>query len=75
MFNNHGHIKMINQKKEVFLQTLTVKIHCFNWMVYLLGKMEEHSQILNLKINNLAGIAIKYIKVILIVKYFNMAIR
>ena len=75
MFNSHGHTKLTNQKKEVFLQILIAKIHCFNWMVYLLGKMGVHSLILKSLINSLVGIAIKYTNLIMKTNHFNMAIR
>jgi hypothetical protein len=75
MFNSHGHTKLTNKKKEVFLQILIAKINCFNWMVYLLGKMEVHSLILKYLINSLVGIAIKYINLIMKTNHFNMAIR
>ena len=29
MFNNHGHFKLINEKKEVFSQILIAKTQCF----------------------------------------------
>jgi hypothetical protein len=65
MYKNLGHIKLINQKKEVFLLILIAIINFFALMLFQHGKKVVFSQIINLRIKNHVGTVIKFTKLIL----------